>query len=229
MVLFALVAATLPIAARDGRDSTSATAQQAAPPVTAPPKPPPPPAPRKPKKPPPPPPIESRIRWQNSVAHGGANAGWLQRGVLLPKEGPGFYTYNPNTQSYPNAANRRYGTDRLVRDLVALGKWWEANYPDAPRLGIGDLSWRTGGRIDNHASHQNGLDVDIRLPRRDGKEGGAGPWNYSPERTQAVVDWWMARGGVEYIFYGPNLQVRGNGRVMVWPNHDDHLHIRIRP
>jgi len=225
MILLAVVAATLPIAALDERGTTSASAADV--PVAPPPPPPPAPPPPKPKKPPPPPPIESRVTWRDSVAHGSANSGWLQRGVMLPSEGPGFYTYNPNTQRYPNAPERRHGTAELVREIIALGKWWKATYPDAPRLGIGDLSFTGGGTIDNHASHQNGLDVDIRLPRRDHLERGSDPSTYNPERTQAIVDFLTARGRVDYIFYGPNLNVRGGGRVMVWPNHDDHLHVRI--
>lgn len=222
LVLLAVVAATLPIAALDERGSTRAVAADA--PVQTPP---PAPAPPKPKRPAPPPPIESRVTWRDSVAHGSANSGWLQRGVLLPEHGPGFYTYNPNTQEYPNAPERRYGTAALVRDVIALGKWWRASYPDDGRLGIGDLAFHTGGSLDNHASHENGLDVDIRLPRRDGLERGSDPSTYSRERTQAIVDYLTARGHVQYIFYGPNLNIRGGGPVMVWPNHDDHLHVRI--
>ena len=227
MLLFAVVAATIPVAALDDRGTTSAVAATEAPVVPSAPQPVPQPRP-KPKPAPPPPPIESRIKWQKSISHGSANGGWLQRGGMLPKEGPGFYTYNPNTQVYPNDPMRRFGTDRLVRDLIDLGKWWDAQHPNGPRLGIGDLSWKSGGRIDNHASHQAGVDVDIRLPRRDGGEGAANPGNYDREMTQEIVDWWLAHGDVEYIFYGPNLELTGNARVMVWPNHDDHLHVRVR-
>ena len=35
---------------------------------------------------------------------------------------------------------------------------------------IGDISRRGGGPLDEHASHQNGLDVDIYYPRLDGRE-----------------------------------------------------------
>ncbi len=225
MLLFAVVAATVPIAALDDRGATTASAVETPAvkpaPTPEPPK-------RTPKKPVATAPIETRIHWQKSVSHGTANGGWLQKGVLLPKKGPGYYTYNPNTQVYPNDPNRRYGTDRLVRDLAALTAWWNVQHPKGPRLGIGDLSWRSGGRLDNHASHQSGVDVDIRLPRRDGVEGAANPGNYDREMTQEIVDWWLAHGDVEYIFYGPNLEITGNARVMVWPNHDDHLHVRVR-
>ncbi len=215
--LLAVMAATVPIAALQGRDGARA---QAAGPQ---------PAPQAPPKPAPPPalPIEQRIRWRESVAHGSATAGWLQRGVQLPTQGPGFYTYNPYTQRFPNTPSRRYGTALLVRRLVTTGKWWQSRHPNGPRLGIGDLSRTDGGRLDNHVSHQNGLDADIRLPRRDGVEGRSNPANYDQAKTQELVNFLVSQGA-EYVFYGPSLQVSGPaGRVMVWPNHDDHLHVRF--
>jgi hypothetical protein len=216
VVLLALVAATLPIAALNDRDSPSAEAAPSPSPAPAP-------------QPAPPPaaPIEARVQWRESIAHGTANTGWLERGVILPDEGPGFYTYDPYTQAPPNRRERRNGTATLVREIIDLGRWWERAYPDAPRLGIGDLSNEGGGNFDLHASHENGLDVDIRLPRADGQEGQSNPANYDRALTQALADRLVGRR-VEYVFYGPNLDVRGpSGIVMTWPNHDDHLHVRF--
>lgn len=219
IVLFALVAATLPIAALSDGGATTASAASAPAPA---------PTPQEPPAPPPPaPPIEARIQWRQSIAHGTANVGWLERGVILPESGPGFYTYDPYTQTPPNRAGRRNGTATLVRQLIDLGKWWEQAHPNGPRLGIGDLSNEGGGNFDLHASHENGLDVDIRLPRADDNEGQSNPANYNRALTQALADRLVARGA-EFVFYGPNLDVRGpRGIVMVWPNHDDHLHVRF--
>ena len=219
IVLFALVVATLPIAALNDGDATTASATPVPFPSPVPQEP--------PAPPPPPPPIEARIQWRESIAHGTANTGWLERGVILPEQGPGFYTYYPYTQTPPNRESRRHGTARLVRGIVELGKWWETTYAGAPRLGIGDLSSEGGGDFDLHASHENGLDVDIRLPRTDGREGQSNPGNYDRRQTQAIVDFVVGRGA-EYVFYGPNLDVHGpGGIVMAWPNHDDHLHVRF--
>ena len=217
--LLGMVAATLPIAAIT--DGSATSAQAAAPPAPVPA-----PAPEAPA-PPPPLPIEARVQWRESIAHGTANTGWLERGVILPEEGPGFYTYYPYTQRRGNREERRYGTAKLVREIIDLGKWWTATYPGAPRLGVGDLSFKGGGPFDLHASHENGLDVDIRMPRADGTEGQVGPGSYDRARTQAMVNHLVGRGA-EFIFYGPNIKVTGPaGIVMIWPNHDDHLHIRF--
>lgn len=217
MVLLAIVAATLPIAALNDADSPVAEASPSPPPAPAP----------RPAPPAPAPPIEARVQWRESIAHGTANAGWLERGVILPEEGPGFYTYDPYTQAPPNRSERRNGTAMLVREIIELGKWWAHTYPGAPRLGIGDLSHRGGGSFELHASHENGLDVDIRLPRADGREARVGPASYDRGLTQALVDRLVARGA-QYVLYGPNLDVVGpRGVVMIWPNHDDHLHVRF--
>lgn len=164
----------------------------------------------------------------DSVAHGGPNAGRLSGAVRLPVRGDGYYTYNPATQRPPGGAERRWGTAMLVAQVIELGEWWAATHPGQPRLGIGDLSRPQGGPfhgpVVGHSSHQNGLDVDIRLPRRDGVEGPANPGNYDRALTQQVVDR-LAAQGATVILVGPSLDV--HGPVTVWPNHDDHLHVRF--
>ena len=150
--------------------------------------------------------------------------------MRLPALGPGYYTYNPATQEPPG----RHGPDLGHRDAGPPGarrrrRWWATAHPDAPRLGIGDLSREAGGSftgpVVGHASHQNGLDVDIRLVRRDGAEGGADPGTYDRALTQQLVDRFVAAGAT-HVFVGPSLDLHGPN-VMVWPAHDDHIHVRF--
>ena len=167
------------------------------------------------------------IDWRESEPGGSPNGGRLRNGVRLPASGAGYYTYDPRTQREPGGLATRWGTARLVREMVDLGEWWSRTRPGAGPLGIGDLSRPDGGRIDGHASHQNGLDVDIRLPRRDRARGPANPSNYDRALTQAVVDRLVARGA-SLILIGHSLDLRGPAGVVVrWPNHDDHLHVRF--
>lgn len=171
------------------------------------------------------------VEWRRSRAVGSPNSGRLENGVLLPALGTGFYTYDPASQQTPGGIERQWGTDMLVRQVLTLGHWWAARYPNQPRLGIGDLSRPEGGPFHGpgvgHASHQNGLDVDIRLPRRDGVEGPATAGNYDRALTQALVDRLVAQGA-ELILIGPSLDLSGPAGVVVrWPNHDDHLHVRF--
>jgi hypothetical protein len=99
---------------------------------------------------------------------------------------------------------------------------------------VGDLSRPRGGDFGplfggiGHASHQNGLDVDVYYPRRDGRE-------LAPRRlgevdrrlAQELVDAFVRAGAVK-IFVGPHAGLRGPSRI-VRPlvHHDDHLHVRL--
>jgi Penicillin-insensitive murein endopeptidase len=218
-----LLAALVPLAALDGPGADTAVAVAA--PSTRP----------QPIPPAPPPIAEStdevvvpHVVWRDSIAHGSPNDGWLENGVLLPVRGPGYYTYNPDTQEPPGGPLRRWGTARLVREVLTVAAWWADAHPDAPRLGVGDLALKGGGPFtSDHASHQNGLDVDIRLPRADGVEGPASPATYDRALTQQLVDHLVAQGAT-LVLIGPSLDLTGPAGVVVrWPNHDDHLHVRF--
>ena len=224
VTLLGLVAALVPLAAMDGGAGEPGVALAASAPAPAPR-----PAPPRPERPAPKPepPPRPRIEWRDSLALGTSNAGRLTNGVRMPVEWPGIYTYDPQTQRPPGSPDRTWGTATLVRQVLDLGEWWARTHPGQPRLGIGDLSLEAGGPVIGHASHENGLDVDIRLVRRDGREAGADPASYDRELTQQVVDHLVARGA-QYVFIGSSLDLRGpSGVVVRWPNHDDHLHVRI--
>ena len=192
---------------------------------------------------PPPPPVipapepepEPRIRWRRSVAVGDPAAGRLIRGVRLPSDGAEFFTWDPVKRRSPNRWWRRYGTDRLVRMVLAVAREYGAAHPGAPRLGIGDFSRPRGGDFGprfgyiGHASHQNGLDVDVYYPRADGRE--RAPKDASQidrALSQDLVDRFVAKGAAT-IFVGPSTGLTGPaGQVVPLINHDNHLHVRIR-
>lgn len=176
-----------------------------------------------------------RIAWRDSKAVGLPNAGSLRRGVELPATGRDFFTWDPVTKTVPNRAWRRWGTDRLIRVIVSTLRRYRRANPEAPRVGIGDLSRPRGGdfgaRFGNlgHASHQNGLDADLYYPRRDRRERRP----YRPELVdralaQELVDAFVAAGAT-HVFVGPRLDLDGPPAI-VQPlvHHDDHLHVRIR-
>jgi murein endopeptidase len=186
---------------------------------------------------PPPAPVERRpqIRWRESVAVGDPAAGRLVRGVRLPSEGRTFFTWDPVKRRAPNRAWRRWGTDRLVRIVLQVARDYRRAHPRSPRMSVGDLSRPHGGDFGpqfgyiGHASHQNGLDVDVYYPRADGRE--RAPRYASQinrELSQELVDRFLA-AGASVIFVGPNTGLTGPAGVVVpLANHDNHLHVRIR-
>ncbi|HXH87052.1 MAG TPA: penicillin-insensitive murein endopeptidase [Gaiellaceae bacterium] len=174
------------------------------------------------------------IRWHRSRALGLPWAGQLARGVALPARGRTFFTWDPVLRLSPNRAWRRVGSDRLVRMLVRVLDEYAAAHPDAPRVGIGDLSRPGGGDfgarygLPGHASHQNGLDVDLYYPRLDRRL-------RPPERvgeidralSQDLVDRFVA-AGARLVFVGPATGLHGNPRIVQrLAHHDNHLHVRL--
>jgi murein endopeptidase len=181
-------------------------------------------------------PPEAAIAWRRSRAVGRPYAGRLVGGVELPAAGTHFVTVDPVTGATPNRAWRRVGTDRLIRVILRVAEEHAAAHPDAPRLVVGDLSRPHGGRFgreyggDGHRSHQNGLDADVYYPRRDGTERVPARVAQVDRRlAQELVDRFV-RAGAQYVFVGPGTGLRGPDKVvMTLANHDDHLHVRIRP
>ena len=176
----------------------------------------------------------AQIYWQQSRAVGEPFDGRLVRGVQLPPEGKDWLTWDPILDRSPNRGWRRWGTDYLLRVTFRVIRRYRSAHSLAPRVLIGDLSRRHGGDFGRrfggigHASHQNGLDVDVFYPRRDRRE--------LPPRRPGQVDLRLAQGlvsafvraGAQYVFVGPSLPLRGP-RSVVQPlvHHDDHMHVRL--
>ncbi|MCS7008173.1 MAG: penicillin-insensitive murein endopeptidase, partial [Gaiellaceae bacterium] len=169
-----------------------------------------------------------RIAWGQATSHGLPYAGSLSGGTQLPVEGPGWVTWNPNRDRMPNAPHRLYGHERVVRTLLDVLESYHAAHPDAPRVVVGDLSLREGGPMDQHRSHENGLDVDVYYPRLDRRlRPPRAPDEIDRELAQDLVDRFVA-AGAELVFVGYRSGLRGPSEVVVpYPNHEDHLHVRF--
>jgi murein endopeptidase len=162
-------------------------------------------------------------------------AGRLVDGVRLERSGYFFFTWDFVKERSPNRPWRRYGSGRLIRILEQVLAGYVAANPGAPRVGIGDLSRPHGGDFGprfgppGHASHQNGLDVDVYYPRRDGRERPPlGPRQIDRRLAQDLVDRFIA-AGAEKVFVGPRTGLRGPPAIVqVLPAyHDNHMHVRL--
>ncbi len=167
-------------------------------------------------------------RWHATQSLGLPWSGHLLNGVRLPREGADFTTWDPVYNRVPNRDFRRYGSRKLVRLILRIAAEYRAAHPDAPRLLIGDLSRLGGGRLDDHVSHQNGLDVDIYYPRADGRE--VEPTHVSQidlDLAQDLVNRFVA-AGAQFVFIGPSTPFHGpSGIVEPLAEHDNHMHVRI--
>jgi murein endopeptidase len=161
--------------------------------------------------------------------------GRLVNGTRLPKEGQDFFTWDPVKKRKPNRWWRRYSCDFTIRKLLRVLRKFRERYPDAPRVGIGDMSRPRGGPFGErfgglgHASHQNGVDVDVYYPRLDRRERAAKtPEQVDLVRAQALVDLFV-QAGAKYAFVGPDLGLTGPAKIVQrLAYHDDHVHVRFR-
>jgi murein endopeptidase len=175
-----------------------------------------------------------QVHWHDSTAVGIPTAGRLEHGVLLPAEGRAFFTWDPVLRRSPNRAWRRWGTDRLVRVVLRVARDFHSSHPGAARLGFGDLSRPHGGDFGRrfgapgHASHQNGLDIDVYYPRRDRQLREPTTVSQIDDRlAQVLVDRFVAVGA-QYVFVGPHTGLTGPREVVQpLPLHDDHMHVRL--
>ena len=139
----------------------------------------------------------------------------------LPRTSIGLHTAG-------HAESRQFGTRQAIDALLSIGRRWAEAYPNGPRIGIGDISFRGGGHMQPHVSHQRGVDADIRLMRTDGSEGSVTYKEpaYSRDRTQQLVDMIRTNDAmkVELVLFN-DLQIGG---ICEWPGHDNHLHVRFK-
>jgi hypothetical protein len=87
-----------------------------------------------------------KIAWHHAISVGLPYNGSLIDGTQLPLEGPSWVTWNPVTDSVPNAPNRLYGNERTIRAIVTVTEAYRAAHPEAARVVIGDISREAAGR-----------------------------------------------------------------------------------
>jgi Penicillin-insensitive murein endopeptidase len=169
-----------------------------------------------------------RIQWRNATSRGLPYSGSLADGTQLPVEAPDWVTWNPAEDRVPNAPHRLYGNERTIRTIVKILTAYRAANPEAPRVVVGDISFRHGGPMDQHVSHQNGLDADIYYPRVDGALRAPGTTAQVDRRlAQDLLDRFVAAGASK-IFVGYETDLRGPDAVVIpYPNHENHMHVRL--
>jgi murein endopeptidase len=143
--------------------------------------------------------------------------------ATLPERGPGYV--------HTSGPARRAGHPLLIKVIQWVAAQFAAKYPNH-LLNIRDLDAPSG-----HKSHKKGVDVDVWLPTINGDHRTPISYKdkrYSREKTQYLIDLFMNNpyAEIEYIFFN-DTAIRGHvgqtgGVIQSEPNHDDHLHIRIR-
>ena len=133
---------------------------------------------------------------------GTPNKGKLKNGMPLP-EGEAW-RLRP-------VRRRAYGTEITVTALVQAFEAYGQQFPDGPKIRVGEIAKRTGGRVSPHASHRSGRDVDIGYVFH-GSDNGEDAWRYMNERNfDAAKNWYLIQeilnsGQVQTIYVSKKLQ-----------------------
>ena len=172
-----------------------------------------------------------------ALSIGGYSAGCVQGAKALPLAGVNYTVMKPER-------HRNFGHPALVAFVEHIGKALEERHL-AP-LGVGDLGQARGGPAPNgHASHQNGLDVDLWF-----SPGGPGaaqqpmvdlltnkPSPHYGERVPALLELAARDARVARIFVNAvikrELCEKATGdrswlaKLRPWHGHHEHFHVRL--
>ncbi len=154
--------------------------------------------------------------------------------------------------------NRSFANDTLIEAIKKSAYEIHQRSSDSERLQVSDFSALNGGKLGGHASHQNGLDVDVVYLRYDRTEqeinGNRGleekfvkdsevTSNFDLERNWNLIQQLVTDNDVNRIFVDEAIkdllckvyQDETNllatevlRRLRPWPSHDDHLHLRLK-
>ena len=148
-----------------------------------------------------------------------------RRFFILPQTpmDSGYYVYG-KLYGEPSHGAYQYADPIMMTSILRVA--WEWQTIDKRRIGVGDISMAGGPKPPDHESHRNGLQVDIRPLRKDGREE-AVTWmdsQYDQESTAKLIELFRTFTPVSRIFFN------GRGIPFVQPlqNHDNHFHVELR-
>ncbi len=142
------------------------------------------------------------------------------RGYFMLPQAPEEAAYYP--YGTPDAGRAQYGHPKLLTFIFLVEHRWAMQ--DERKIGIGNIS-RADGRRSDHRSHLNGLQVDIRPLRKDGKNIPVQYFHaqYDQAATARLIDLFWQTGLVKNIFFNDT----SIARVRKLAGHDNHIHVDI--
>lgn len=140
---------------------------------------------------------------------------------MLPQapEGCAYYTYGTPTQG-----RAQYADPRLMTLILAVEREWSAI--DSRRFGVGNIS-KAEGLGYGHETHKNGLQVDVRPLRKDGRREPVWyTWpQYDREGTRKLTELFRRLSPRPLVILFNDLKIPS---VKYWDRHNDHLHIALK-
>ena len=182
-----------------------------------------------------------------SESIGSTSNGCLLNASGLPLDGQGYQITHIDQERF-------FGHSNLIAIISEAGKVASKNHWGI--MLIGDLSAKKGGRIlDNHKSHQNGLDVDIlylmpeeRLSEEElfmPEEPDFVDWeknrinsNIWKSKNLEILKYFALQDRVDRIFVNPAIKKslcesqinnkRWLSKLRPWWGHSEHFHLRLK-
>lgn len=153
----------------------------------------------------------------------------------MPRSGTGFVNDDVDNYDFGSAEAKAL----LLEAGETYAKAYLSSHPNAAKLSLNDVSLKQGGANRGHETHQNGLDLDFRLPRQDGTVGSDVRWvNYDREATWAMLQALADHPRVERVLFSdPQLLSRARQSKHAWASklfdggsvHQNHIHVDVKP
>ncbi len=153
----------------------------------------------------------------------------------MPASGPGFVNHDTDGFSHGSAETRL----AVEEFSAAYARDYLAANPGRALISLNDVSERHGGDNRDHDTHENGLDLDLRLPRKDGTSGSdVRRTDYDREAAWAMLSSIAANPRVERVLFSDAaLRERAKTEGQPWAFklfdggevHKNHFHVDIKP
>lgn len=118
----------------------------------------------------------------------------------------------PNGRHYVIKSERAaWGTQQSIRAIQSAVADYKRRMPGGPKVHIGDISRRAGGKFPPHVSHQHGRDVDVGYVLKgalahETRFRGANNKNFDVARSWRLIKSFVDTGRVQYVFVDYRLQ-----------------------
>ncbi|MCS0592039.1 penicillin-insensitive murein endopeptidase [Massilia norwichensis] len=148
-----------------------------------------------------------------------------KRGFFMLPRSPmesGYYNYGLLDKK-PDRGGYQYPHPVMMQAILRVGLEWQAI--DKRRIGIGNISRADGFNDRDHASHQDGLQVDIRPVRKDGLEMPVTHMDrqYDKDATAKVIELFRTFAPVKFVLFNDT-----SIPFVKWAeHHDDHFHVAL--
>lgn len=148
-----------------------------------------------------------------------------KRGFFMLPRSPmesGYYNYG-RLNGAPDRGAFQYPHPIMMQAILRVGLEWQAI--DKRRFGVGNISLADGPKNKEHKGHRNGLQVDMRALRKDGREEPV-TWTqpeYDREATAKLIDLFRTFAPVRLVLFNDT----SIPFVLAAARHDDHFHLEL--